>query len=313
MSIKIITPGPLTTVQDPGRTGYMKDGFNASGVMDKRAARLANLLVGNRENAALLEMTLFGISAKVLDRTVIAFTGADMCPKINGSPVKMNSAISLFPGDIIETSFAVSGCRAYLAFRGGIDVRPIMNSRSTNLKCKIGGFEGRKLAPDDILPVFPVTPLTEEEIEKRSLPYAPYFTDGKIKVRAIPGPQDDMFTEKALLSFFLEEYTLTPASDRMGMRLEGAPLESKNGVDIISDGIAPGSVQIPKNGMPIILLADRQTTGGYAKIATVISVDLPLLAQAKPGDKITFSRVSLKEAQDALIQEEKSFSKIRFR
>lgn len=312
MSIQIITPGPLTTVQDLGVKGHMKDGFGTAGAMDKRAARIANILVGNEEDAAVLEMTLMGISAKVLDRTVAAFTGGDFSPKINGASVPMNSAIQLFPGDIIETAFASFGCRAYLALRGGIDVPTVMGSRSTNIKCRIGGLNGRKLSEGDIVPVFPADPLSIVEVKKHTLPYTYYFENGYATVRAVPGPQDYMFPDEAIENFFSQTYTVSPASDRMGMRLDGVEIKAKNGVDIISDGITEGSVQIPKNGKPIILLADRQTTGGYAKIATVISSDIPLLAQCKPGDKVKFIRVSLNEAQRAAKEEERKISYIRF-
>lgn len=313
MSIQILSPGPLTTVQDLGRHGFMKDGFSPSGAMDVRAAVAANLLVGNDKNAALLEMTLMGITARVLDRTVIAFAGGDFSPKINGTPAPMMRAIAVFPGDEMTMGFAVSGCRAYMAVRGGIDVPTVMGSRSTNLKAHVGGFEGRKLMAGDILPVSPAAPLSEEEIARRRLPYAPYFTNGMLSVRAVPGPEDDRFSEETLSAFFSEEYTVTPASDRMGMRLDGAPLVSKNGVDIISGGIALGSVQIPPNGKPIILLADRQTVGGYAKIATVITADIPLLAQAKPGDRVRLIRCTLDAAQKAAREEQTKLAGIRFR
>ena len=157
MSIQILSPGPLTTVQDLGRHGYMKDGFSPSGAMDTRAAVIANLLVGNDKNDAVLEMTLMGIGARVLDRTVVAFAGGDFSPKINGAAVPMMQAIAVFPGDEIAMGFAVSGCRAYMAVRGGIDVPLVMGSRSTNLKAHVGGFEGRKLMAGDILPVFPAS------------------------------------------------------------------------------------------------------------------------------------------------------------
>ena len=165
---------------------------------------------------------------------------------------------------------------------------------------------------DDIIPVLPTEIPDREETEKRSVPYSPYFENGLAEVRAIEGPQDFMFSEEEKEKFFSSEYKVTPSSDRMGMRLEGTPISSLNGVDIISDGIVEGSVQIPKNGMPIILLSDRQTTGGYAKIATVITADIPLLAQCKPGDSVRFLRVSVDEAQKILKEENKFFSSLRF-
>ena len=313
MSLQILSPGPLTTVQDLGRFGYMKDGFGACGVMDSRAAVCANLLCGNDRSAAVLEMTVSGITAKVLDRTVIAFAGGNFEPKINGKAVPMMQALPVLPGDEISAGFAVWGCRLYLAVRGGIDVPLWMGSRSTNLKCRAGGFSGRKLMAGDILPVLPKEPLCEEALSRRHLPYVPYFEGGTLSVRAVPGPEDDAFPQDAQRLFFTEEYTVTPACDRMGMRLDGAPVMSEHGVDIISGGIAAGSVQIPPNGKPIVLLADRQTTGGYAKIATVITVDLPLLAQARPGDRVRFLRCTLDEAVAARKKEEAMLSGICFR
>lgn len=313
MSIQILSPGPLTTVQDLGRFGYGKDGFGTSGAMDVRAAVTANLIVGNDRNAAVLEMTVMGITARVLDRTVIAFAGGDFSPKINGMPVPMLGAVSVLPGDEISLGFALTGCRAYMAVRGGIDVPLVMGSRSTDIKCRMGGFSGRKLMAGDILPVLPAPPLSEADISRRRLSYAPYFENGCLSVRVVPGPEDERFSDETLSTFYSEEYTVTPASDRMGMRLDGAPLCTARGVDVISNGIAMGSIQIPPNGKPIILLADRQTVGGYAKPAVVITADIPSLAQARPGDRIRFVRCTLAEAQKTAREERKKLAGIRFR
>ena len=290
MKMTILSPGPLTTVQDEGRFGYMNTGFSPGGAMDQGAMRLANLLVGNNTGEGVLEMTMAGIAAIFSCDTVVAVTGADMSPTVNGKSVPMNESILVKKGDELKLGFAKDGLRSYLAVAGGFDLPLVMGSLSTNLKCTLGGFQGRKLAAGDEIPL-------KKEVssfEKRSFSVTP--AKNVLNVHVMLGPQDDYFTESGIHSFFTEEYTVSPQSDRMGIRLEGVAVESKNGVDIISDGIVTGSVQIPAAGTPIIMMADRQTTGGYAKIATVISSDLGLLAQAKPGTKIRFHRVTEKMA-----------------
>lgn len=226
----------------------------------------------------------------------------------------MMQAIAVFPGDEIAMGFAASGCRAYMAVRGGIDVPLVMGSRSTNLKAHVGGFEGRKLMAGDILPIFPASPLSEGETARRRLPYEPYF--GKRNAfrargsgsRGRPLPGADAFR---FLFGGIYRDAGRPTAWECG--LTGTPLASKNGVDIVSGGIAMGSVQIPPNGKPIILLADRQTVGGYAKLATVITADILLLAQAKPGDRVRFVRCTLDAAQRAAHEEQKRLAGIRFR
>jgi len=202
----------------------------------------------------------------------------------------MNESILVKKGDELKLGFAKDGLRSYLSVAGGFDLPLVMGSLSTNLKCALGGFQGRKLAAGDEIPL----KRSVSSLETRS--FSVHSQQNPLAVHVMLGPQDDYFTQDGIGSFFTEEYTVSPQSDRMGIRLEGVAVESKNGVDIISDGIAFGSVQIPAAGTPIIMMADRQTTGGYAKIATVISSDLDLLAQAKPGDKIRFHRVTAKMA-----------------
>ncbi len=286
MKMTILSPGPLTTVQDEGRYGYMNTGFSPGGAMDQGAMRLANLLVGNKMGEGVLEMTMAGISATFSCDSVIAVTGSDMSPTVNGKKVPMNESIPVKSGDTLTLGFAAGGLRSYLAVSGGFDLPLAMGSLSTNLKCALGGYQGRKLAAGDEIPL----KMSVSSFEIRS--FSTTEQSGTLDIHVMLGPQDDYFTEKGIQSFFTEEYTVSPQSDRMGIRLEGVAVESKNGVDIISDGIVTGSVQIPAAGTPIIMMADRQTTGGYAKIATVISSDLGLLAQAKPGTKLRFHRVT---------------------
>ena len=305
MSIKVITPGMLSTIQDGGRKGFAAMGFNASGGMDVRSYHIANALVGNFTDEAVIEMTYLGGSFKFLESNYIAITGADMSPKIDGVPVEMYTTVFVKQDETLTFSAAESGMRAYIAVRGGIDVPVIMGSRSTNLKCKLGGLDGRPLKAGDIVPCRDVY----DEFHKHLIHSAPKedFGSDEITVRVLLGPQDDYFTDHGIKTFLNSTYTVTNESDRMGCKLSGEKIEYKNTVDIISDGIVFGSIQIPRTGNPIIMLADRQTTGGYAKIATVISVDLPLFAQARPGTRVPFELIDRQKAERLLKQEQKEF------
>lgn len=290
MSIKVMNPGAMTTVQDRGRLGYQSKGVRACGVMDAQAYSDAVKLAGGRDGDAVLEMTLFGGTYIFENETVFAMTGADMMPVLNGKPCPMDRRITAKAGDKLTLGFAARGCRTYLAVCGGVDVPEVMGSRSTDVKCGIGGMNGRALKAGDIVPVGTCVSV----LEPCKTPEARTFPD-EIVIRAIPGPQDGMFTAKGLDTFFGTAYKVSENSDRMGYRLSGEKIESINGTDIISDGIVFGSVQITAEGLPIILMADRQTTGGYAKIATVISADLPLLAQARPGNTVRFRKISIED------------------
>lgn len=310
MNLKIITPGPLSTVQDLGRFGFMQSGFSPNGAMDTYSARLANLLVGNSQGEGVIEMTLSGITAEFDCETVIALTGADMNPRINGEPIEMYKSIHVSQGDVLSMKTAQKGMRCYLAVAGSFDIQPVMGSVSTNLKCGVGGFEGRKLKSGDCIPLRGTVDLLCFGTRKIN-PCNDY--KNSVEVRAVAGPQDDYFSESELEKFFSSEYKVSSKSDRMGIRLEGEKISSLNGVDIISDGVVTGSVQIPSSGEPIVMMADRQTTGGYAKIATVITPDLKYLAQLQPGNTVKFIRISQKEAEKINIKEQKYFSKLEYR
>lgn len=309
MSMHIISPGMLTTVQDLGRRGYMASGFQQGGAMDQFAARAANILLDNSESDGVLEMTLLGVKAYFDEDNVIAITGAEFAPTVTDSEtgevteLPMNCAVRVKKGDVLDCGSARSGLRGYLAVAGGFDIAPVMGSMSTNLKCKVGGFDGRKLKSGDVLPLrYPQSDLygmTSRVFEHDKQ------KDGAVTVHVIPGPQDDYFSDKGKNIFYSETYSVTGDSDRMGIKLDGTPVESVDGVDIISDGIVAGSVQIPSSGKPIIMMADRQTTGGYAKIATVITSDLPLLAQLRPGGSLRFEKVDLQYAVKRIKQDNK--------
>lgn len=288
--MKILSSGPLSTIQDAGRFGVLGKGFSPGGAMDSEAMALANLLVGNAPGVGVIEMTMLGLSARFDCDGVIAVTGADMSPKRNGVPIERYCAVAVRAGDELTMGAAKNGMRAYLAVAGGFDLPLVMGSVSTNLKCGLGGFQGRKLQNGDELPLNQRTSV----FRPRKLPPTDY--PDCITLRVLLGPQDDAFTQRGIETFLGSVYTVTDKADRMGIRLSGERIESKNGVDILSDGIAAGSVQIPASGTPIIMMADRQTTGGYAKIATVISTDLSRAAQARPGTRIRFAQVTQAEA-----------------
>ena len=298
-TIKILDAGLLTTVQDLGRYGFQRYGVSASGVMDEYSAKIANKLVGNKVGEAVLETTLKGVQIEFLQNTAVAITGGNCDVTLNGTKIELWQSYLVNRGDILKMGICRSGLRNYLAFAGGIDVPIIMNSKSTNLKAKVGGFNGRKLMAGDILSVGVGSLETPLTLNKHYIPT--YSKD--IKVGVILGQQDDHFTEAGIKTFLNETYTVTQESDRMGIRLSsvsGATIEHKNGADIISDGITFGAIQVPGSGQPIVMMADRQTTGGYTKIGNVISSDLAKLAQATPGTKVKFVEYTLEQAVQAI-------------
>lgn len=298
-TIKILDAGLLTTVQDLGRYGFQRYGVSASGVMDEYSAKIANKLVGNKVGEAVLETTLKGVQMEFLQNTAVAITGGNCDVTLNGTKIELWQSYLVNRGDILKMGICRSGLRNYLAFAGGIDVPIIMNSKSTNLKAKVGGFNGRKLMTGDVLSVGVGSLEVPLTLNKHYIPT--YSKD--IKVGVILGQQDDYFTEAGIKTFLNETYTVTQESDRMGIRLSsisGAIIEHKNGADIISDGITFGAIQVPGSGQPIVMMADRQTTGGYTKIGNVISSDLAKLAQATPGTKVKFVEYTLEQAVQAI-------------
>lgn len=310
MGVQFLKGGLHTTVQDMGRNGYQNSGFSVSGVMDKRSFMIANILVDNPENEAVLEFLMIGPTLKFTSDTIISITGGNFSPTINGKSVPMYRAIYAHKNDILEFKYALSGAFGYIAFSSRLDIPVVMGSRSTNTKCKIGGFHGRKLEKGDEIWF---------RSKKRYLPYflsrkiePEDFTSEKEEIRVIMGPQEDSFSKQGIKTFLSEEYIISSDCDRMGYRLEGEYIaHNEQGADIISDGIAFGAIQVPQHGKPIIMLADRQTTGGYTKIATVISVDIPKLVQRKEGHKIKFKKISVEEAQTLYLDELKKYDEIR--
>jgi biotin-dependent carboxylase-like uncharacterized protein len=297
MIFKVLKPGLFTTIQDLGRHCYLEFGVPVSGAMDNYSLTAANLLVENDPNSACLEATLAGPELQTLKRTEIAVTGGECSPKINSQSSPMWQTLNLEEGDIVSFDKMERGCRAYIAIRGGINIPLVLGSRSTYARGGFGGMHGRPLKTGDVIEGFDVSPLKAQYEMPSEM--APQFPDN-INVNVILGPQTDMFTEKGIETFLSSQYTVTSEADRMGYRLEGPVIEHKTKVDIISDALLPGAIQVPKNGKPILIMRDAQTTGGYPKIAVVTSPDLDLVGQAKPNVGIEFVKVTIRQAHDKL-------------
>ncbi len=294
---------PQTTVQDLGRGGYQRYGVPVAGAVDAPALRAANLLVGNVPEAAALECTLAGpILLRSLRRVPIAITGADLGAVVESGgtgrrSLRPWSSCLMEEGDILRFTERRSGARAYLAVAGGIDVPVVLGSRATYLPAGLGGYRGRALGPRDVISASPQTSARPEIRWPEEL--IPQYAR-EVTVRVVLGPQDDYFTEKGRDTLVSAEYTVSLSSDRWGVRLEGPRLEHGKANEIVSDGMMLGAIQVPPDGRPIVMLADRATAGGYPKIATIITVDIPKIGQLMPGDRIRFRAVGLDEAVEAL-------------
>ena len=283
--------GFFSTLQDAGRFGYQRFGISNSGAMDLASMRLANALVGNPRETAVVEMTMAGLQFTVAaNRCRIALTGAEMGMSIDDKPAEIFQAHDLARGDTVVIGRARNGMRSYLAVAGGFDVAPILGSVSTHTRSRIGGIDGGPLQAGSVLPLNGGLAGPLLRLDRRRVP--PFHG----RLRVMLGPQSDAFTPAGIGTFLTATFHLSNRTDRMGCQLEGPGIEHAAGFNIVSDGIANGSIQVPGHGRPIILLADRQTTGGYPKIATVIGPDLGLLAQLRPGDEVSFEAVEPSEA-----------------
>ncbi|MFA9375234.1 MAG: biotin-dependent carboxyltransferase family protein [Lachnotalea sp.] len=310
MGILFLKGGTYTTIQDNGRVGYQNVGFSVSGVMDKKAYRLANMLLDNHPKEAVLEFCMTGPCIKFLSDTFISITGADFSPKVNGFLVLNYKAIQIHKNDVLEFASSQNGMWGYLAFAGGMNSKPVMGSSSTHVRCKVGGFHGRCIKKGDYIGLKELVAYLPQYLS-RTVPTKFLENYQSEKIRVICGPQNDAFTAKGIDTFFSSEYKVTEQCDRMGYRLDGNSIEHKEcGADIISDGISLGAIQIPSQGKPIIMLADRQTTGGYTKIATVISLDIPILVQKRAGDKVYFEEVTIHQATELLKKQSEEFHDI---
>jgi biotin-dependent carboxylase-like uncharacterized protein len=295
--VRILDPGPLTTVQDGGRPGQLRSGIPPSGPVDADAFVIANRLVGNADGDAALECTLMGPRFEVSAPCAIAVTGALMPVTVNRSEAPAWTTVTLAAGDVVRIAAARAGVRAYVAFAGGIEVPRVLGSRATYVRGRLGGLEGRALRRGDVLMLGPSRPsVSRRTVDPRAIP----DLDSEPEVRVVLGPQADRFTEAGRAAFLGDPYEMLPQSDRMGARLRGARIEHARGHDIISDGIPAGGIQVPGDGQPIVLLVDRQTTGGYTKLATVCSVDIGRVGQVRPGQRISFRAIEVVDAHRLL-------------
>lgn len=309
MSIDILRSGMSTTIQDTGRWGYQKYGILVGGAMDTDAARLSNYLVGNDVHEGVLEITMIGPVLRFTENALIAVCGADLSPCIENQPLPMNRPVYIAAGMTLRFGQPKRGCRAYLAVSGGFDVPVVMGSKSTYLQANLGGYKGRPLQKGDVLSLCGLTEkgekilthLTETGIVK-SVPWyvmEPAVYEGQNRaIRITKGLQYDDFTETSRHELVNSEFAITVQADRMGYRLSGAVLELTEKKELISEAAVTGTVQVPGNGNPIILMADHQSVAGYAKIAQVCLVDIPVLAQCGPGTTLRFSLVSAAEAEE---------------
>lgn len=316
MSITVIKPGLQSSFQDLGRHGHQHLGVSVSGAMDTRAHRLANLLAGNTHDKATLELTLTGPVLQFEQTACIAITGASLSPTLNGEPIPNNRPLIVTAGDTLAFGARTKGLRAYLAVHGGFDIKPVLGSCSTFLRGHLGGLDGRALKKGDRIalnsPLYGVDPeALSDEIWKIKI-YLPAIlgTNLRTDIRVIKGPHAERFTPESLTQFFETGYRVNPESERMGYRLTGARLTLADTAQIISEVTSFGTIQVPPDGNPIILMADRQTTGGYVKIAHVATVDLPLVAQTMPGETLHFQEISLARAQQLDSQREEAFGRL---
>jgi biotin-dependent carboxylase-like uncharacterized protein len=300
-ALEIIKPGLLTTVQDLGRYGHQALGVPAAGPMDVFSHRLANQLVDNHPDAATLEVTLIGPEVLVEAETSLAVAGAQFEVSCDGRPVPMCASFSVHPGQRLKFGRLVQGARAYLGVAGGVLTPSVLGSRATHLVSRMGGLSGRALQAGDRIPVERrPAPRPLRKSAGLTLP-----TAGRAWLRVVPGPQDAWFHADALKAVTGVSFRVSPRSNRMGYRLEGPPLVRVRDGELISEPVGMGAIQVPGAGEPILLMADRQTAGGYPKIGYVISADLPLAGQLAPGDFIEFIPCSRPEAVSALIARER--------
>ena len=322
--IEVLRAGVLTTVQDLGRSGFQHHGVPVSGAMDPLSLRTANLLVGNPEHAAALEFTLVGPSLAFDADALIALCGGDFGARLGDTPVPMARPVAIAAGSVLEFANCRLGCRGYLAVAGGIGVEPVLGSRSTYLRAGFGGFEGRALKRGDRLaadlPEAGVFPGLHGRLSVTAASFvSPHWAASLHPERMARSPQiirfvaarhwESLHTD-VRARFLGTDYRLGADSDRMGYRLEGGALEQASDATLLSAGVAFGTIQLPPDGNPIVLMADRQTTGGYPRLGEVAGVDLPLLGQLKPGDSLRFEKIALAEAQKLWLVQEQAIAQL---
>lgn len=301
-TLDVLSAGGVATVQDLGRPGLMRLGVTPGGALDRRALVLGNRLLGNDPGAAALECALAGPALRFGRDTLFAVTGADFGPRLDGSDISPWTPIMAPAGSVLSFAHPArpgAGVRCFVCVEGGIAVAPVMGSRATDLFGGFGGLDGRPLRAGDVLPLGPALPAAErEDALRRRLAGSPPEPVGHGPLRVVLGPQAEQFAGDGLAAFLAGRYVVGPRSDRMGLRLAGPPIVAPPGPDMVSEGIAPGAIQVPPDGQPIVLLPARQTVGGYPKIATVVGADLDRLGQLGPGDAVRFAAVDLATARD---------------
>jgi antagonist of KipI len=321
-TFRIVTGGLQTTIQDLGRVGHQSAGVPGGGAMDRDAMRIANLLVGNDDGAAVIEAALIGPAIAFDQPTLIALGGGDLEASVNGASVPCWHPMLIPRGGTLRFGPARFGCRVYIAVAGGIDVPDVFGSKSTYLRADFGGYEGRALRSGDLLQAGERSALSMK-IEA-SLPehgaVAPWSIGGTLRprysddviVRLIPGAHANALNEASRERLFDATFRVSSSSDRMGYRLDGAELALETPIELLSEGVVFGTMQLPPGGVPIVLMSDGQTTGGYPRIGEVATVDLPLMAQLKPGDRVRFRPISVQEAQQEYVDHERELTQARY-
>ncbi|TCC97421.1 5-oxoprolinase subunit C family protein [Pedobacter psychroterrae] len=309
MGFKVVKAGMLSTIQDLGRYGYQKSGIIVSGAMDKLALRIGNLLLGNEEDEAGLEITLIGPVLLFEEAHLIILTGADLSPSIDGAPLTMWRPVHIPKGSLLTFGKPASGCRAYLSVAGGFKIKPVLGSCATYLQAGIGGWEGRALKPGDRIPFKQAYKANGKFNWTPDLKLYPRLDKQTIGV--IAGPEFSLFTKDSIAAFFSQEFSISKDNNRMGYRLDGAGIHQTKTEEMLSSAVTFGTIQVPQQGKPIILMADSQTTGGYPRIAQVITAALSILAQKQTGSLIKFELITLAEAQKQLQQQEKQIQQLK--
>ena len=294
----MLKAGFQTTIQDLGRNGYSHYGISSSGAADDLSIRLGNLIVGNKENAAGIEMTLVGGEFQFNIDSIIVLTGSKFDVMLNSKTLPFNESIEIQAGQVLSVGQTLQGARCYLTVKGGIDVKDILSAKTTHLTSKIGGLDGRALIKDDELII------GENTTAVNPITYNNQLDIDLSKILIIKGLQDQYISKSTWEKFLNQKYKVSNLSSRMGIRLEGDPLKLDNNNEIITEGVPLGAIQLPKSGYPIISFVEHQTTGGYPKIANVISSEIHKVGQLKPGDKFKFELISLDQAESLRLERE---------
>jgi antagonist of KipI len=320
MNATALRAGFLTSVQDLGRTGFRQFGVSVGGALDAHALRVANLLVGNNETEAGLEVTFGGLQLRFADERLVAWCGGAFDVRVGSASIAAGHVTLVRAHEELVIAQPKLGCRAWIAISGGIEVPLVLGSRSTDWRTKFGGIEGRALRDNDQIPFGALSQSARSLVgllgEGRFSSWSPPVVwastaDAEPILRFIRGAHWNHFNDGTMQRFTSEAFVVSPDSDRMGARLDGPELKRTEDVDLISEAVAPGTIQVPPSGKPIVLLGDCQTIGGYPKIAHVITVDLPIAAQLRAGDKVRFQEISLADAHRFLFERERELERFR--